>query len=184
VNAGRWIITTVCLGLAYAAFSLLVWSRDFGLTDSAVVDVLSVTRAQRQYAELNGGLSEGNLSCLHRKGTCIPSQQSAWAGKAVVEAGPHTGSPSATWLRPGRYFTAGPVPEPKLIYERGLSPSSVVGFRYVADANSMRPWWCRASITPRAPLGFCGDASGHICQLASLPVKVEPACPADCWRLE
>jgi len=184
VNVGRWIIAAICLALGYSAFCFLVWSRDFGLADSAVTDDLVVTRAQVHYAELNGGFSERDLSCLHRRGTCIPSQQSAWAGRALVEAGPHTDSLSDGWRRPGRLFTVGPVADARMTRERGLSPSSVQGFRYVADASSTRAWWNDVSITPRPPLGYCGDASGHVCQLSSLPATAGVSCPVDCKRLE
>jgi hypothetical protein len=183
VNAGRWIIAAVCLALAYGAFSLLVWIRDFALADSAVVDVLMVTRAQVHYAELNGGFSERDLSCLHRQGTCIPSQQRSWAGRALV-AGSGADSSSLGWMRRGRSFTVGPMADSRVTQERGLSPSSVQGFRYVADASSTRPWWSAASITPRPPLGFCGDASGQICQLSSLPTDAGVSCPVDCKKLE
>jgi hypothetical protein len=184
VNAGRWIIMAVCLALGYGAFSFMVWSRDFGLVDSAIADVLAVTRAQVHYAGLNGGLSERDLSCLDRRGTCIPSQQSAWAGRALVESGRDTGTLSVGWMRQGRHFTAGPAADPRLIQEQGLSPSSVQGFRYVADTSSTRPWWFRASLLPRPPLGFCGDASGHVCELSSLPTLAGVSCPVDCKRLE
>ena len=184
MNLGRWIIAAVCLALGYGAFSLLVWSRDFGMADSAIADVGVVTPAQVQYAALNGGFNEGDLSCLHRQGTCIPSQQSAWEGRALVEAGPHTESLSARWLRQRRYFAVGPATDAQVTRERRLSPSSVRGFRYVADASSTRPWWNSASITPRPPLGFCGDAGGHICELSSLPTAAGVSCPLDCKRLE
>jgi hypothetical protein len=176
----RAIITVICLSLAYGAFSLLVWGTDFGHFDSAIADVLVVTRAQVYYAELNGGFHESDLSCLHRPGTCIPSQKSSWSGRSIVEAGPHTASLSAGWMRDGRDFTAGPAPDTREIEERGLSPTSVRGFRYVADASSKRPWWARLSFTSEPPVGFCGDATGKVCELAALPTLKEVQCPANC----
>jgi hypothetical protein len=176
----RAAISVICLFLAYGGFSLLVWGRDFGHFGSAIADVLVITRAQVYYAELNGGFHESDLSCLHRPGTCIPSRKSSWEGRSIVDAGPHTASLSAGWMKDGRVFTAGPAPDSREIAERGLSPTSVRGFRYVADASSARPWWARLSFTSSPPLGFCGDAKGKVCELAVLPRLREPECPADC----
>jgi hypothetical protein len=170
--------------LAYGAFSLLVWSRDSMAVDSAMAQVAIVTRTQGTYAELNGGFNEGDLSCLEKRGTCIPSKRDGWVGKAFVESSPRAPSLADLWRRTGRAFTPGPPADAALIRQQGLSPSSVRGFRCLADASSRRPWWASFAPLSHPPLGFCGDGTGRLCTLSSLPTTTAAECPPDCTPLE
>ncbi len=184
MNLGKWIIIAVLVLLAYGLFCIIVWSGDFGSVDSAIGDTLTLTRAQVAYAQVNGGFNERDLSCLERRGTCIPSQQERWAGKALVDSPRSDESLPAWWARNGRHFTPGPAADPESVASRRLSPSSIRGFSYIADTSSRRPWWASVSLSNRPPLGFCGDARGHVCELMSLPLYAVTQCPADCKPLE
>ncbi len=168
----------------YGAFSALVWGRDFTAVDAAIADVATVTRSQRLYAEFNGGFNEADLSCLERRGTCIPSRQVEWSGKAFVESSKDTSSLVDRWRLAGRVFTPGPPAEGVMVRQQGLSPTSVRGFRCIADASSRRPWWASLAPFSRPPVGFCGDGSGRLCELSSLPTSSAIVCPADCKPLD
>ncbi len=152
-----------------------VYGHAVATADAVLTDVREVTDSQRAYADLNGGFNEGELSCLVRPGTCIPSQREQWRGKSVVSAGQWTDSLLMRWTQPGRTFSRGPAPDAKEVSRLGLSESSVRGFRYIAEVESH--WW-----SPRA--GYCGDATGHLCELSAIPRDENPYCPADCRRIE
>jgi hypothetical protein len=170
--------------VCYGIFSVLVWARDFTAVDAAIADVAAVTRSQKVYADFNGGFNDADLSCLERRGTCIPSRRAEWAGRAFMESSPGSPPLQDLWRRKGRVFTAGPPVDSVLLEQEGLSPTSVRGFRCVADASSQRPRWASLALLPRPPLGFCGDGSGRVCELSSLPTSTGTVCPADCKSLE
>ena len=167
---------------AYGVYLFAVWMRTFGAFDAVIGDVLVVTRSQAAYAQLNGGFNEGDLSCFVRPGTCIPSQREHWQGKSLVGWGSGTESLPSRWTQPRRSFNRGPAADAKVVLQRGLSKSSVSGFRYVAEVGN--PWWTGLSVLPRAPVGYCGDATGHVCALWSIPDSEATSCPSDCERLE
>ena len=137
MRVGRWVIGGTCVALAYGLFCLGVWSVDFGGVDSAIAETLIITRAEAGYAELNGGFSEGNLECLERPGTCIPSQQSSWAGRAFISPPASDGQSSHRWVRPDRQFTGGLAVEPAHLAPRPCRPR-------VSVASAMWPTRLRA----------------------------------------
>jgi hypothetical protein len=177
----RWVFGLAAVGV-YGVYLLVVWIADFAAFDAVIGDVLIVTRSQVGYAELNGGFSEGDLSCLVQPGTCIPSQRDQWQGRSLVSAGPWTESQPSRWTQPGRRFTPGPAADAAVVLQRGLSKSSVSGFRYVAEVG--HPWWTALSVLPRSAAGYCGDATGHVCELSSIPLADGASCPPNCRRLE
>jgi hypothetical protein len=185
LTRSRSILAAVVVVLAYGIFSAFVWSVDFAEVDSAIADLGTLTRAQIAYADLNGGFNEADLSCLHKPGTCIPTRQQEWRGRAIVSSFPADTPQSARWLRRGRYFVPGTQADVRVIAAQGLSPSSVQGFRYVVDVNSRRPWWASAALFGRrVPVAFCADAGGRLCELHALPTTSETICPADCRSID
>lgn len=183
--AGVTVLAVVLAG-SYAVLSFLAWGMDFTVVDSAIAETALVTRSQVQYAALNAGLNEGDLACLEKQGTCIPSQAEAWAGQALIHPSANTPSLAAR-TRPERrrWFIPGPPADPGLIAAKRLSPSSVKGFAFLADSSTGRPWWASLSPFKRPPAGFCGDHRGLLCELATAPNPAykSPVCPTDCRPL-
>jgi len=183
MNLGRWIIAAVCILLGYVALLILVRGWQLGLVDAAIGDLRAMTNAQLAYAKFNGGFNEGDLACLERLNTCIPSQRQHLAGKSMISTSPGGEPFSKRWTRPTRLCTLGPPADLNIVAEQGLSRSSVHGFRCVADASLGRAWLAKVSLLPEATLAFCADATGRVCQLSSLPPADGPMCPPDCMNL-
>ncbi len=179
--------TVIVLGLlsliGYGAFAFFVWYVDLVAGKRPLIDVLYVTRAQMAYAAFNGGHFEGNLKCLELPGSCIPSHQRIHPNDAFMNCSP--GPCLSDEGGKNRWLLRGPSVDPESIAEKELSPSSIRGFVYFSNAMAGRPWW--ASLAPLSPpVGYCGDSSGRICKLRTLP-PVEyggGSCPPDCQVLE
>ena len=132
----------------------------------AVRDIRAVVAAEARYAAANGGYHD-SLGCLARPQGCLPGL----AGRqlAALDAALAT-----TATRHGYEFVLrlGPSAPPD---DTGvLSPSSAVGFAYVA--TPVQP-----GVTGRSV--FCGDATGVV-RLSSVgprpgvtPTVAGPACP-------
>ena len=166
----RLVVTIILLAAPYGVLCLATHAGDHLRVVSALGDAGLMARAQASYAAANGGFHEGDLTCLD---TTIPPRPKARALSA------------RTVVTPGRRFIPGPPVGPAAAGAKGLSPSSVRGFAYIAESASGRRWW--ASLTPlrRPPAGFCADARARVCELASVPDPgyATPACPADCRPL-
>ena len=172
-------LVTVCV--LYGVLCLMAWGRAVMESERAIGDVILVTRAQTTYATLNGGFSEGDLSCLERAGTCVPSAPAEWAGRTVVPTplDPTLSARSNPGL--GRWFISGPPADRDRVKLQHLSHSSVKGFAYIA-ATRPPAWWTRLAPFKQPPAGFCGDSSGVVCALEEMPSASydQPRCPAGC----
>src|SRR5437867_2169239 len=84
VTPARATAFLVIVCALYFVLCFLAWGRSVMESERAIADVILVTRAETTYATLNGGFSEGDLSCLERPGTCVPSAPAQWAGRTVA----------------------------------------------------------------------------------------------------
>jgi len=177
----RLVTIVVALAGGYGLFASFVWSVDHMAVQSPLGDTLTVTHVQKAYATLNGGLFEGNLSCLELKGSCIPALRRDRPEEAFVSH-----SPGATPIHQrtrNRWFVPGERPA---TLRSDVSPSSVVSFVYVAVPSGKRPWWMTLAPWKRPPYGYCGDSSGSVCALTQewLPPTHVNRCPSTCHALE
>jgi hypothetical protein len=159
-----------------------LWSMNIGYVDAAFGELRVLVAAQDEYSRLNGGFSEGDLLCLEQAGGCMHT--------SVDTAGPRFKGRSASesgiakvWTTAGHEFSPGPPVEQALVAERGLSPSSVRGFRAAVDLGASRPAWARSSLLGGVAGVLCTDASGRVCWLPSMPAVKNAVCPADCKTL-
>jgi hypothetical protein len=181
VTPARATAFLVIVCALYFVLCLLAWGRSVMESERAIADVILVTRAETTYATLNGGFSEGNLSCLERPGTCVPSAPAEWAGLTVAPTplDPPLSARSHPGL--GRWFISGPPADRNRVKLQDLSQSSIQGFAYIA-ATRPPAWWTRLAPLKQPPAGFCGDSSGVVCALDELPAASydQPRCPTGC----
>ncbi len=182
VRRGRWIITGVLCVLAGGGLWLVLQMMNLGHVDAAIGDLRVLAAAQDEYARLNGGFSEGDLSCLERTGGCMrtPSVDTGrrFKGRTTSEFGI-----AKAWARAGHEFSPGEPVEQALVAERGLSPSSVRGFRATVEPGASRPRWARSRLLGGTTGAFCTDATGRVCWLPSMPKARSAVCPPDCKTL-
>ncbi len=148
----------VGLAVAYGALLFLVRGYQLALVDAAIGDLRVLAGAQSAYAELNGGLSEGELSRLP-----------GLSGEPL----------SVVWSRPGRRFLPGPRADHPPTQASGAAVTSVHGFLAIADA-SLGKMWGRAALLGETTAAFCADARGYVCELRTAPAADQRVCPEDC----
>lgn len=132
----------------------------------AIGDIRTVISAQAAYQSANAGYYD-TLACLQKPEGCIPNYSGPWFLDAEL-----AGAADKAGYR--RTFHPGPAASGPGAESR--SPSSLEGYAYTAVPVDQGTSGTR---------GFCGDASGRICQTmdGSAPPVTNGQCPETCTLL-
>jgi len=165
-------ISTGVAGVVVVAFvSLPSWCRSrMHRGDNPVIgDMRTMISAQSVYAFQNGDYYD-SPACLAHPSKCLPG----WDASKPAFLGDDLASLTIRGDY-ARSFHPGPPAPPDEIEARGLSPSSVTTWAYVA--RPLRTGWRT----------FCADARGIICHspgsAGGMPDPKEGVCPAQCEPL-
>ena len=153
--------------MAAIAIPSLLRARISANEAATIGDLRTMASAQAAYAQANGGLPD-TLECLLRPADCIPNYPET--APTFLNA-----SVMAFEQRHGYSFRFVPGPQAQVVeeYKAMVSPSSLVGWAYLAEPSTANTTGVRA---------FCVDASGLVCfdPDGRLGESVEGSCPADC----
>lgn len=144
------LIVVAIIGIIAAiAIPSLLRARVSSNESATIGDIRTVISAQAAYQGTNGGYYEGDLTCMSKKGGCIPGAPVAtsptYLDKVLATQAPKSGY--------SRQFVPGKAPvDPEVGVS--LSGGSRVGYGYLATPLNQGQTGVR---------GFGGDSSGILC---------------------
>ena len=143
------LIVVAIIGIIAAiAIPSLLRARVSSNESATIGDIRTLISAQTAYQGINGGYYEGNLTCMSLRGGCVPNSPAnapSYLDVVIAQEQPKSGY--------RRFFDRGLAPvDPEL--GTSLSPSSVVGYAYLASPLNIG----RSGVR-----GFGGDSSGVLC---------------------
>jgi prepilin-type N-terminal cleavage/methylation domain-containing protein len=143
------LIVVAIIGIIAAiAIPSLLRARVSSNESATIGDIRTLISGQAAYQGTNGGYYEGNLTCMSKKGGCVPNAPATsptYLDKVLAMEQPKSGY--------SRDYQAGKAPtDPEV--GQSLSGTSVIGFAYLAVPLNQGQTGVR---------GFGGDASGILC---------------------
>ena len=145
------LIVVAIIGIIAAiAIPSLLRARVSSNESATIGDIRTLISAQAAYQGTNGGYYEGALTCMSKKGGCVPGAPSAtsptYLDKVLALQQPKSGY--------SRFFQPGNIPTDPEVQGGSLSATSRVGYAYVAVPLNQGQTGVR---------GFGGDSSGILC---------------------
>ena len=146
------LIVVAIIGIIAAiAIPSLLRARVSSNESATIGDIRTVISAQAAYQGVNGGYYESILTCMSKRGGCIPNSPAnapTYLDTVIASQAPKSGY--KRFFDPVAALTAADDPEVGV----SLSGSSTVGYAYVASPLNLGQTGVR---------GFGGDASGVLC---------------------